>query len=85
MNGFVFIDGWGLVRFKCTEIIEVQKDLNVYSGKVKYPTGWVSPNLKKWDDYDFDFEEDMIFSSVLEAAQSVINMNQSLIPKNENQ
>lgn len=72
-HGFVFIDGWGLVRFKCTEVVEIENSAPIYRGKVKYPSGWLSPNLKKWDDYDFDFEADMIYDSVVHAAQAIIN------------
>ena len=72
MNGYVFINGYGLVRFTSTKKHEHKDHPTQYTGKIKYNHGVFSYDMKKWVEYDYYFDESQIFEAPEKAAQYII-------------
>lgn len=77
MKGFVFVNGFGLVKFKANEMYQfigedgrrVEKQ---YIGDIKYPKGIRSFNGCKWVSYNYYFDKSKIFKSRESAAAFVL-------------
>ena len=72
-NGYVFINGYGLVRFIATKKHVYKEYANQYTGKIKYNNRVFSYEMKKWFEYDHYFDEEQIFETPEKAAQYIIN------------
>lgn len=72
MNGYVFINGYGLVQFVSEKKHEYPFHEPQYTGRVKYPRNVRSFDNKKWAKYDYYFSESEIFKTPQEAANYII-------------
>lgn len=66
-NGFVFINGYGLVKFKSINknvFISEDGHFNAqYQGLIKLPKGVTTGDGSKWMDYDYWFDSNKIFNT----------------------
>lgn len=72
VGGYVFINGDGLVQFKVKERHELKDGQVQYTGMIKYPKNVYTENFKKWVEYDYYFDANMIFKTPGEAANHVL-------------
>lgn len=68
MKAFVFVNGYGLVKFKAVEKIVCTDGNALYSGVVKLKTSEGS----KWMAWDYYFSENEIYESKLEALETMM-------------
>ena len=61
---FVFVTGFGLVKFRITEKNKFATNLPTqFKGQVKLPKGSIMTNGNKWYELDYWFTKDQIFDS----------------------
>lgn len=70
---YVFVNGYGLVKFKALNVYEYEDGETQFKGIIKLPKNVWNHKGKKWIKYPYHFSEWQVFGTRLEAANSIFN------------
>jgi hypothetical protein len=70
---YVFINGYGLVKFKPVKSYEYDNGETQFKGVIKLPKNVWNHKGEKWVKYPYYFSDWQVFNTRLDAANSIFN------------